>query len=346
MKRKQTLKSKQKTYSKLALIVSVSLLLIIVAFFLFPNLLAAICPQDALWSASCNGLVLIFYITPASFVIPLVIGVVAISSLKTYLNNTNLKNNTIFTIPWTKHSKPEVKKKPFLIFISILICICIAIPYSISSGFFPFTINSIRCGGLPVESSTFAASYSYRLPGDKGYGIHTFSDYNYCTQDEIKATNGYHRDVNTDAAKEEAAILRSEREEAKKFSAEKVTYQVYIPNLEGYTIDNLRLSDIDSTNHTFYNIKKNGEHIASVREVPKDNSYNICDKNANPKKRYCESIGFDSQGREILRQYANGVKGWTSSSAGTNIGDTGIIITTKADEDAIKILGSMVPYAN
>ena len=57
----------------------------------------------------------------------------------------------------------------------------------------PFTYSTIRCGRLPVESTTFMASYSYKLPGDYGYGIHSLSEYKFCTEAQIKATNGYSR---------------------------------------------------------------------------------------------------------------------------------------------------------
>jgi hypothetical protein len=38
------------------------------------------------------------------------------------------------------------------------------------SGVLPFALNTIRCGKLPVVASTFAASYSYKVPGVRDMG--------------------------------------------------------------------------------------------------------------------------------------------------------------------------------
>jgi len=215
----------------------------------------------------------------------------------------------------------------------------------LGTGALPYASNVLKCGRLPVESSRFAASYSYRLPGDKGYGVHPFSEYSFCTEAEIRATNGYHRDVVTDAAKREDEANAVKREEEAKFSPSKVDYKVYVPSLEGYEYSNMRVSEIHSNIHTFYRIKKNGTVVGQVRELKSNDSYNICDPHEDPSKRYCKLIGVDGVGREIRRQYSKGLHDWHVSSAGINIEGTGIILSIESDEEAVKLLGSMKPYS-
>ncbi|MDO8335286.1 MAG: hypothetical protein Q7T74_00695, partial [Candidatus Saccharibacteria bacterium] len=65
------------------------------------------------------------------------------------------------------------------------------------SGVIPFAYGVAKCGGLPVESSNFAASFSYNLPGDKAYGIQPLSYYEFCTATQAE-NEGYHRDPLSD----------------------------------------------------------------------------------------------------------------------------------------------------
>lgn len=114
------------------------------------------------------------------------------------------------------------------------VIIVIALPTGIFSGWLPFLFNTVRCMRLPVESTRFAAAYSYRLPGDEDYGVHSFSEYNYCTEVEIKATNGYHRSMLIEAGRRENEAEWANYRESEKFSLSKVNYTVYRPR--GYEI--------------------------------------------------------------------------------------------------------------
>ena len=111
-----------------------------------------------------------------------------------------------------KPSSPPAKKRnnseqsshlPKISKLTVAILLIALLLIALFTNIFPFVWNTIRCGQLPVESTDSAASYSYKLPGDKGYGPHIFSNYTYCTEAEIEATNGYQRNVFTEAGKEE-----------------------------------------------------------------------------------------------------------------------------------------------
>lgn len=62
------------------------------------------------------------------------------------------------------------------------------------SGVVPLAYKTVQCGGLPVESSNFAASYSYKLPGDRDYGLNPFGYYEFCTAAEAER-EGYSRNT-------------------------------------------------------------------------------------------------------------------------------------------------------
>lgn len=62
------------------------------------------------------------------------------------------------------------------------------------SGYTQFPLYLIKCWGLPVEATRFAAGYTYELPSDKGYnrGLMFVTDY-FCSEKNAQ-TAGFHRD--------------------------------------------------------------------------------------------------------------------------------------------------------
>ncbi|HEY1085728.1 MAG TPA: hypothetical protein VGE34_03325 [Candidatus Saccharimonadales bacterium] len=254
------------------------------------------------------------------------------------------KQKVLFTIAWTRSRKTKVTKKFFQRFTVITLALLIALPIGWLSGLLPFTYNMIRCGRLPVESTKFMASFTYKVPGDEGYGIHPFSEYGYCTQSEIQATNGYRRSTSTTAGKKEEADIWAKIREEQEFSLSKLDYKFYTPKLEGYSISNLRVNLIKGNVHSFYTVMKDGKSIGQIRELKKSDSYNICSSD-DQSKRYCKVIGRDSKGREVNREYTNSRKGWKSYYTGINIGGTGIIFATNDNQEAIKVFGAMAPFA-
>ncbi|MFC4008613.1 hypothetical protein ACFOY2_15385 [Nonomuraea purpurea] len=58
-----------------------------------------------------------------------------------------------------------------------------------------YPYHVIRCGGLPVVATGFAAAMSYSLPGDGDYAVSPFDDTFFCTEKEAKAADYNHNGV-------------------------------------------------------------------------------------------------------------------------------------------------------
>jgi hypothetical protein len=253
------------------------------------------------------------------------------------------KEKIYFTIPWTRKHRIQVTK-PFLWRAGLItLGLFIVFTIGVGSGTLQFAYGIARCKGLPVQSSDFMASYTYYLPGDDNYRPSLLSSYKYCNQEQAEAA-GYRPSVVSEEAKQDALEMQMARDEAQRFSADKVDYQVFIPSVEGYSVDDLRLSEIKGNQHTFMRIKKEGTVIGQIRELRIDDSYNVCKESDDPDKDYCTVIGKDSQGREIKRAFHNGLKGWKSGYVGINIEGTGIILSSEDDAEALKILSTLQKY--
>jgi hypothetical protein len=61
--------------------------------------------------------------------------------------------------------KVKPKRKKILLIVIVTVVLLIA---GLVTGVLPFALNTISCGKLPVVGSTFAASYTYKVPGDPG----------------------------------------------------------------------------------------------------------------------------------------------------------------------------------
>lgn len=253
------------------------------------------------------------------------------------------KEKVYFIIPWTKKCKTAVTKPLLRRTGLIILGLFIFLTVGFGSNTLPFAYSTIRCLGLPVQTSNFMGSRTLTMPGEKGYGPSLFNSYKFCTKEQAKAA-GYGPTALSEEAKQKLEAQRKAQEEAKRFSPSKVSYTVYIPRLEGYEASNLELSTIQSNIHTFMRIKKNGTVIGQIRELKVNDSYNICIQPDDPNKSYCKVIGHDSQGREIKRSFRKGSKEWTSNYAGINIDDTGIILSSDDDTEAVKILSSLQKY--
>ncbi len=57
-----------------------------------------------------------------------------------------------------------------------------------------YPYHVIRCGGLPVVASGFAAAMSYNVPGDRDYAVTPFDGPFFCTEKEAKAADFHHYD--------------------------------------------------------------------------------------------------------------------------------------------------------
>jgi len=302
----------------------IAILSAFIAIFALHILLIVSTPEceQGLAGLFCSEKLVLNYVTPALTVVAVVLASMLVVSI----------------IPVLKSAK-----RFRAIILTILIVVATVTPAAIQTNILPYSLSTIKCGGLPVESFTVIGSSQYRLPGEDGYGINPASEYTMCTQNEAEATLAYHGREQTKALAEKGRNYLEESKEAARFSPEKVTYELYVPNPNIYTIEDLRISEIHQVNHSFFTVKKNGNIIGRVREVPSSNDYNLCAYN-NPAERYCTQIGLSSNGSEIYREQNKGLRGWNSQYAGANIGNTGIIVQSDIDQDVIDLINAMTPY--
>lgn len=103
----------------------------------------------------------------------------------------------ILNLSMTKAKKkaPEKVSKPSLSTgqrIAILFGIICMLLIGSVTGLLPYSIALVRCLKPPISASTFAASYSYEMPGDLGYGPGPFVSAYYCSPSEAEAA-GFQR---------------------------------------------------------------------------------------------------------------------------------------------------------
>ena len=91
----------------------------------------------------------------------------------------------------TRKNQKLIAGTPAPIYYSLLGIVIISVILIFPILTYPFHV--IRCGGLPVTASNFAAGYDYFLPGDRGY-LGLFNNKFFCS--EVEAKSGYHRTVN------------------------------------------------------------------------------------------------------------------------------------------------------
>lgn len=78
--------------------------------------------------------------------------------------------------------------------IVLVVIMVVVIPLGYFTKVIPYTFTSINCGGLPVKTSEHGGERTYTLPGERGYGISVFSNYDYCTEKEAVEA-GYERNI-------------------------------------------------------------------------------------------------------------------------------------------------------
>lgn len=253
------------------------------------------------------------------------------------------KEKILFIIPWTKKHNITITK-PLLRRVGLVtLGLFIFLTIGLGSGTLPYAISTVGCLGLPVQTSNFMGSHTLKMPNESGYGPSLLSSYKYCTKEQAEAA-GYRSSVVSEEAKQKAKAQEEARKEAKRFSVSKVDYIVYTPTHPEYEVSNLELSTIKSNIHTFMRIKKNGTVIGQIRELKSNDSYNICLKDDDPNESYCKVIGHDPQGREIKRSFTNSRRGWESRYVGVTINDTGVILSSDDDAEAVAILSSLQEY--
>ena len=94
-------------------------------------------------------------------------------------------------------SPPQaVKKKPTwkraILILTATAIVLFVLFVGLVTGVLPFVLNTIRCGKLPVVASRFAASFTYKIPGDPGYGPGLFNYDFFCSKEEAEHTGFHH----------------------------------------------------------------------------------------------------------------------------------------------------------
>ena len=88
------------------------------------------------------------------------------------------------------------KARPWLKAATVALAMVILLPVTLVVGFPAATwgLNAARCGRRPAIASTFAAAYSYSLPGDDDYFPSILNNTYFCTAQEAEK-GGFNRTV-------------------------------------------------------------------------------------------------------------------------------------------------------
>ena len=213
---------------------------------------------------------------------------------------------------------------------TILALLILAVFFAIWSNLFTYGYYYVKCQDKPAE---VFGNY-YRIPYDKGYGIHPGSDYSNCSYSKPE---GKTRDPST-----KAGMIQAQNSEQPK-----ANYDVYVP--DGYTIIKpIVLSG--GTKETSFAITTKSGTTFRVREMNKDSDFsytNLCSKPAE--ENWSGTIvGNDDKGRTICR--TNISKYVKNYIAGINIGRTAIMLQTSngseelLNSEVIAIFSSMKEY--
>ncbi len=215
---------------------------------------------------------------------------------------------------------------------AILALLILAIPLAIWSNLFAYEFYYFKCQDKPTE---VFGNY-YRIPYDKGYGIHPGSDYSHCS---YSAPPGKIRDPST-----KAGMIQAKNNEVPK-----ADYDLYVP--DGYKTSKLPALGT-SGRETSFTVTTKSNIVFNVREINKDSDFsytNLCSKPAEGNWNGTV-IGKDDKGRAICRTNLN--KYIKDYIVGLNIGRTGIMLQTPngseelLTSEATAIFNSMKPYKN
>jgi hypothetical protein len=71
----------------------------------------------------------------------------------------------------------------------VVYLVLLVVPFA--SGMARYPLHIIRCGHLPLVGMTFAAGYTFTVPGSPAYQVTPFSDRFFCSREEAVA-RGFH----------------------------------------------------------------------------------------------------------------------------------------------------------
>lgn len=196
---------------------------------------------------------------------------------------------------------------------TVLIILVAAIAFAGWSNLFSYEYYYFKCQDRPTE----VFGQYYRIPYDKGYGIHHGSDYSNCT---YSAPAGKIRDPSTEAGAPKAA------------PEVQYDYDVYVP--EGYKISRLATLDQGGGETSFTITTESGIDFYA-REMSKDSDFSYTSLCSKPAEENWSGtiIGVDNRGENICR--TNLSKYVDHYTVGINLGRTSIMLEAHTGTDGI-----------
>lgn len=209
------------------------------------------------------------------------------------------------------------------------------------SGLLPYAAAYLGCLKAPVSASRFAASYSYTLPGEYGYGPSPFGQSYYCTQAEAEAA-GFHHSPLTEGGRAELA-QQTAKETSNKGNLD---FTMYTPTNADYSLKYIDVAYADgrlfpSTFVSAHVYKKN-EEIGTMIVQRIGTERALCD----PNYYSCAVVGVDSKGREVKKVIESKNNVGSRYQLGVQIDNTSVVIFSDAElneQDIINLLGSLQP---
>jgi hypothetical protein len=225
--------------------------------------------------------------------------------------------------------------------VAILLGVVVFLLVGILSGILPYAAAYVGCLKAPVVASTFAASYSYTLPGEFGYGPVPFASSYYCSQAEAEKAGFQHSPL-TEGGRAELA-QQATKEASNKGSLD---FTMYIPTNADYSLKYVDVVYADGklfpSAFVSANVYKKNDAIGRMMVQNIGNERALCD----PNYYQCAVIGVDSKGREVKKVTESKNNVGSRYQLGVQIGNTSVVIFSDAElneQDIINFFGSLQP---
>jgi hypothetical protein len=242
-------------------------------------------------------------------------------------------------VPSTPPQKPSVSTSKRVFILSGAIVLLVV---GMLSGVLPFAAAAVSCLKAPVIASKFAASYSYILPGEEGYGPDMFGKSYYCTQAQAEAAGYQHSPLTSGGRAEERQRLEAEELAATK----PLDFTLYSPTDPQYVykyadIARARPGNVSSD---FFSAKlfHDEKEIGTILMRKMGTERSLCD----PVYYECAVIGTDSQGRQVKKVTKSKNNVGSRNIIGVQIENTSIVVFSDAElaeQDVITFFGSLQP---
>lgn len=217
---------------------------------------------------------------------------------------------------------------------TLLVVLVVAIPLAVWSNLFAYEYYYLKCQDRPTE---VFGNY-YRIPYDKGYGIHPGSDYSNCSW-------------STPAGKTRDPSTKAGMAQAKKEEPPKANYDLYTPDGYEFTKPSSHSQGYNEL-ETSFKVTTKDSIVFRVREVNKNSDFSYTSLCSKPAEGSWSGtiIGKDGEGRIICRTDPNKyIKDYIVS---INIGRTAIMLQApygsegQLKAEAIDVFNAMRPSSN